>query len=55
MNVNGKKIPVETISQMGVGRIKENDGGGEFMYDIFDIYCMNLCKCYNVPLSSTIQ
>jgi hypothetical protein len=28
---------VETIPGMGVGRIKENDGGGEFNYDIFDV------------------
>jgi hypothetical protein len=26
--------PVETIPGMGGGRIKENDGGGEFNYDI---------------------
>jgi hypothetical protein len=25
---------VETIPGMGEGRIKENDGGGEFNYDI---------------------
>jgi hypothetical protein len=30
---NGKIIPIETIPGMG-GRIKENDGGGEFNYDI---------------------
>jgi hypothetical protein len=29
--VNGKVIPVETIPEMG-----ENDGGGEFNYDVFD-------------------
>jgi hypothetical protein len=29
--------PVETIPGMGEGKIKENDGGGEFNYDIFDI------------------
>jgi hypothetical protein len=29
--------PVETITGMGEGRIKKNDGGGEFLYDIFDI------------------
>jgi hypothetical protein len=27
--------PVETIPGMGGGRIKENDGGGKFNYDIF--------------------
>jgi hypothetical protein len=30
MYVNGKMRPVETIPRMG--RIKENDGGGEFDY-----------------------
>jgi hypothetical protein len=29
--------PVETIPRMRGGRIKENDGGGESKYDIFDI------------------
>jgi hypothetical protein len=29
--------PGETTLQMGGGRIKENDGGSEFKYDIFDI------------------
>jgi hypothetical protein len=29
--------PVDTIPGMGGGRIKENGGGGEFKYDIFDI------------------
>jgi hypothetical protein len=29
--------PVETIPGMGEGEIKENDGGGEFKYDIFTI------------------
>jgi hypothetical protein len=37
MCVNGEMRPVETIPGMGVGRIKENDGGGEFKYDIFVI------------------
>jgi hypothetical protein len=27
--------PVETISRIGGGGRKENDGGGEFKYDIF--------------------
>jgi hypothetical protein len=34
MYVNGKMRPVETISGVGGGRIKENDRGGEFNYDI---------------------
>jgi hypothetical protein len=28
-------IPVETV--LGMGGIKESDGGGEFKYDKFDI------------------
>jgi hypothetical protein len=31
---NGKMRPVETIPGTGRGKIKENDGGGEFNYDI---------------------
>jgi hypothetical protein len=34
MYVNGKMRPVETIPGMEEGRIKENDGGDEFKYDI---------------------
>jgi hypothetical protein len=34
MYVNGKVIPVEAIP--GRGGIKENGGGGEFKYDLFD-------------------
>jgi hypothetical protein len=30
-------IPVETVLGMGEGWIKENGGGGEFKYDVFDI------------------
>jgi hypothetical protein len=29
--------PVETVPGMWGGGIKENDGGGEFKYDIFNI------------------
>jgi hypothetical protein len=35
MYKNGKMRLVETIPGMGEGRIKENDGGGEFNYNIF--------------------
>jgi hypothetical protein len=35
MYVNEKMIPVEIIP--GMGGIKENDGGGDFRYDIFDM------------------
>jgi hypothetical protein len=34
MYENGKIRPVETILGLGEGRIKENDGGGEFNHDI---------------------
>jgi hypothetical protein len=34
MYANGKIRPVETVSRMGRGEIKENDGGGEFNYVI---------------------
>jgi hypothetical protein len=34
MYENGKMRPVETLPGMGGGRIKENDGGGEFNCDI---------------------
>jgi hypothetical protein len=37
MYVNVKMRPVETVPGMEGGGIKENDGGGEFNYDIFDI------------------
>jgi hypothetical protein len=33
MHVSGKMRPVETIPEMGAGRIKENGGGGEVNYD----------------------
>jgi hypothetical protein len=35
--VNVKMSPVEIIPGMGGEGIKENDGGGEFNYDISDI------------------
>jgi hypothetical protein len=34
MDVKEKMRPVETVPGMGEGEIKENDGGGEFNYDI---------------------
>jgi hypothetical protein len=34
MNENGKMRPAKTIQGMGGGKIKENDGGGEFNYDM---------------------
>jgi hypothetical protein len=35
MYVNAKMIPVKTVA--GMGRVKENDRGGEFNYETFDI------------------
>jgi hypothetical protein len=35
MYINEKMRPVETIPGMGGGRIKENDVGCEFNYDVF--------------------
>jgi hypothetical protein len=43
MYVNGKMISVETIPGMGGGEMKENGGGGEFKYDIFDLLYMPQC------------
>jgi hypothetical protein len=44
--------PAETIPGMGEGRSKENDGGGEFSYDIFDILqellLMSQCTKQNI-------
>jgi hypothetical protein len=37
MYVNGQMRTVERIAWIGGGRKKENDGGGEFKYDIVDI------------------
>jgi hypothetical protein len=34
MYESGKMRPVETVSGMGGGEIKENDGGREFNYDM---------------------
>jgi hypothetical protein len=34
MFVSAKMIPLETVP--GLGGMKENCGGGEFKYDIFD-------------------
>jgi hypothetical protein len=34
MYENGKMRPIETVPGRGGREIKENDGGGEFNYDI---------------------
>jgi hypothetical protein len=31
-----KMIHVETVPRIGIGMMKENSGGGEVKYDIFD-------------------
>jgi hypothetical protein len=36
MYVNAKMIPVETVSEIKEGGMKESSRGGEFRYDIFD-------------------
>jgi hypothetical protein len=36
MYVNAKMIPVKTIPGIGGRVMKENGGGGEFIYDTFD-------------------
>jgi hypothetical protein len=33
----GKTRPVETVPGMKGRGLEENDGGGEFKYDIFDV------------------
>jgi hypothetical protein len=37
MYANGKIKSAETFPGIGEGWIRENDGGGEFRFDIFDI------------------
>jgi hypothetical protein len=34
LHENGRIKHVDTIPGMGIGEIKENEGGGEFKYDI---------------------
>jgi hypothetical protein len=38
MYVNGQMISVEMIPGMGEGEMKENGRGGEFKYNILDIW-----------------
>jgi hypothetical protein len=35
MYINVKMVPVETISGIGGGEMKESSGGGEYKYDVF--------------------
>jgi hypothetical protein len=54
MYVNAKTIPAETVP--GIRGRRMGKGGG-FKYNIFEylIHSKNLCKCYNVLISSTIK
>jgi hypothetical protein len=36
MYENAIMMPVVTVPGRGEGKTKDNDGGGEFKYDIFD-------------------
>jgi hypothetical protein len=36
MYINAKMIPVETVTGIGGGEMKESNGGGEFKYDMFN-------------------
>jgi hypothetical protein len=36
MHVHAEMIPAEAVPGIAGGRMKENSGGGEFKYDIFD-------------------
>jgi hypothetical protein len=49
MHVNGKNTPVETISQMGGGRIKENEGGGwiQVWYIIITFVTVTMYSLHN--------
>jgi hypothetical protein len=55
---NGKIRPVETITGIRGGRIKENDGGGWFKYDIFgilkELLWMPQCTC-NTTIKNKIK
>jgi hypothetical protein len=45
MYENGKMRSVETITEIGAGRIKENSGGMNSTM----LYYKNFCECHNVP------
>jgi hypothetical protein len=45
-------ISIETISGMGEGRIKENDGGGAFKYDIYRAF---MDATVYPPVSTTLK
>jgi hypothetical protein len=52
-NVITKIIPVETVPRIRGEGMKESGGEGEYSM-IYLIHCKNLCKCHNVPPTSTI-
>jgi hypothetical protein len=43
---------LKLFQEWGKREIKENGGGGEYKYNIFDTLLQELCKCYNVPHSA---
>jgi hypothetical protein len=45
MYKNGKMKDIKTIPEIGGGGIKENDGRGEFNYDIL----LDFWECHNAP------
>jgi hypothetical protein len=54
MYVNVEMIPVETIPGIR-GREMRESSGWVNSSKIYLTYCKNLCKCYNVPSTSTIK
>jgi hypothetical protein len=36
VSVKAKMIPVETVSGIREGEMRQRSGGGEFKYDVFD-------------------
>jgi hypothetical protein len=52
MYVNGKMILDETLPGIRERGMGERTGGRNSSV-IYLIHCKNLCKCYNVPISST--
>jgi hypothetical protein len=48
MYINGKMRPIELFQELGWGWVKENGGGGEFKYDIFDILKENLSDIFKI-------
>jgi hypothetical protein len=53
VDVNAKMIPVETVPRIR-GREDKRAVEGVNLSMIYLIHCKNLCKCYSVPIPSTI-